>query len=377
MNIVIVTSGHKPLDERIFYKLGLSLKKYEHDVAIICSTENIETVIDGINIKGFEGNALTKKDKIKRLFNALASFSPSLIICCEPLTILAAYKYKKWKSKGVKIISDITEYYPHQNMLNKYSGIVRIIQYLRLSFFNAYVSNLADYLFIGEENKAKKYNIIAPTRKKSIIGYYPPQKFFKYLPPCYDGKHFTLCYAGSMTEASGFVRYLNLVKIAAERFTDKIFIAKIIGPKQNNFADIIGVISTIKNIRVVHHDWVSYPDFSSEFNDVDLCVDLRDKNYVFNRSLPIKVFDYLACGKPFIFSNLASFKGFKDVKNAGLLVEPDDLESALQRISLYLNNAERLKEDSLAANRLFKDKYNWEAIEIKIVEVINSLFKNR
>ncbi len=375
MNIVIVTSGHPPFDERIFYKYGNSLKKYGHTVAIVCSTENIDNELEGISIKGFVDTGLSKNEKIGKLFDDISSFKPSLIICCEPLTILAAYKYKKEKSGTVKIIYDVTEYYPHQNTLKKYRGAARIGRYFQLSFFNTYTSNLADYLFIGEEGKAKLYNIIAPAIKKAIIGYYPPQKYFQYSSPGYDGKHFTICYAGSIAEANGFKRYLNLIRQAAERFTDKIIIAKIIGPNSGSISNLIGDFSAIKNITVVCLGWVRYEDFSSQFKDVDLCVDLRDKNKVFNKSLPIKVFDYMASGKPFIFSNLDSFKGFEDVRKAGILIEPDDIGSALQRISLYLDNPEKLKEDSLAAFRLFKEKYNWEAIETKMIKIINSMFK--
>jgi glycosyltransferase involved in cell wall biosynthesis len=377
MKIVIITSGHPPFDERIFYKFGISLKKYDHNVSIICSTEDIDTEAEGIQIRGFADESLSKNEKINRFFEEIARFNPSLIICCEPLLILAAHRYRKRSSRETKIIYDITEYYPHQNMLNRYSGIIRNLQYLRLTLFNAYVSNLADYLFIGEKGKAKLYNIIAPTVKKAIIGYYPPRKYFEYSPPGYDGKHFTICYAGNISQPGGFRRFIDLVKEASRRFGDKIFIAKIIGSGQDGFRDLINELSDITNVKVILRDRVSYPEYSSEFKDVDLCVDLRDKNIIFNRSLPIKVFDFLACGKPFIFSNLDSFEGFEDVKQAGLLINPGDTEAALQRIYVYLNIPEKLRDDSLNAYRLFREKYNWESIEGKMIDIINSLFKKQ
>ena len=377
MNIVIVTSGHPPFDERIFYKFGISLNKYGHKTAIVCSTKEISTISEGISIKGFSDAGLSKKEKISKLFDLTASFNPSLIICCEPLTILAAERYKKQIYEGVKIIYDITEYYPHQNTLVKYSGTHKIIQYLRLSLFNAWVSNLADYLFIGEKGKAKFYHFTAPFVKKAIIGYYPPKRNFHYSPPVYDGKHFTLCYAGRISKANGFPAYLALVRNAAERFKDKVFIAKIVGSKQNNYSALINELLSVQNIKVIHHDTAGYKEFAFEFDDVDLCIDLREKNVVFNRSLPIKIFDYIACGKPFIFSRLKSFKGFEDLRGAGLLIEPDDFESALGRIAIYLDKPEKLKADSLEAYRLFTEKYNWEKVETKLIAIVNSLVKNQ
>ena len=151
---------------------------------------------------GFEGSAISRQVKVDRLYTEVKRFGPSLVICCEPLTILAAHAYRKQNPGQVKVVYDITEYYPHQNMLNEYSGITRLIHYIRFSLFNFYVSNLADYLFIGEKGKAKLYNLIAPRVKKTIIGYYPPQRYFQYSPPIYDGRNFTICYAGNISRDS-------------------------------------------------------------------------------------------------------------------------------------------------------------------------------
>jgi len=377
MNIVIVTTGHPPFDERIFYKFGISLKDSGHNVCIICSTKEITTEVEGISVRGFEDKFLPKQEKIGRLFAGIALFKPSLIICCEPLPILAARKYKKEILHEVKIIYDITEFYPHQNMLNNYYGLTRIMHYLRFSVFNAYVSNLADYLFIGEKGKAKLYNIIVPSGKKFIIGYYPPQKYFHYSPPGYDGKNFTLCYTGNISKERGFIRFVNIVKKVAARYNHKFFTAKIIGHAQDDFSGLISELSDIKNIKVIQTDQVDYKYYSSEFEGVDLCIDLRDKNNVFNRSLPIKIFDYIASGKPFVFSDLKSFKGFEDLKEAGIMIDPDDIDSAVQQIYLYLDNPDKLRKDSQIAFRLFQEKYNWEIIESKMIDIINALIRKR
>ncbi len=375
MKIAIVTSGHPPFDERIFYKFGISLTKYNHDIAIICSTEEINTVSEGIKIAGFEGSALSKQAKADRLFNEIKRFGPALVICCEPLTILAAHRYRKQIPGQVKVVYDITEYYPHQNMLNKYSWITRFIHYTRFSLFNYYVSNLADYLFIGEEGKSKLYNFFAPTVRKAIISYYPPQKYFQYSPPVYDGRNFTFCYTGNISIPGGFTRFIKLIEKTAERFSNINFTAKIIGDDKSPVNTLVKQLSKFQNVNIVRQGRVNYENYSVAFKDVDLCVDLRDKNIVFNRSLPIKVFDYMGSGKTFIASNLDSFKGFEDIKEAGLLIEPDDINQAVYRVELYLKNPDLLRQHSLAANRLFKEKYNWEILESKLAEIIDSMFR--
>ncbi len=328
MNITIVTTGHSPFDERIFFKFAETFKQYGHNVAIISSREEINTESERIIVRGFDGSSLLKKDKVEKLYKEIAESNPSLVICCEPLAIPAASRYRKKDNPGVKIIYDITEHYPHQNTLNQYSGIDRMVQYARLSLFNSYAANLADYLFIGEERKAKLYDTIAPFRKKTIIGYYAPKKYFHYYPPAYDGRNFTLCYAGSNAGSSGFRRFTVLIKMAAQRFPDKTFTAKVIGmdPEGGKGKGL----EALSNIRTIFTGRTDYKNYPSKFEGTDVCVDLRDKNNIYNRSLPIKVFDYIACGKPFIFSDLESFKGYDDLRDAGLMTDPDDPESALK-----------------------------------------------
>ena len=218
------------------------------------------------------------------------------------------------------------------------------------------------------------YNTIAPSLKKTIIGYYPPKKYFNYSSPGYDGKNFTLCYAGSNPGSAGFSRYIRLIKMAADRFPGKIFTARVIGmdPEAGKGKGL----EDRSNIKAEFTGRTDYKNYPSKFSGTDVCIDLRDKNITYNRSLPIKVFDYIACGKPFIFSDLDSFKGYNDLREAGLMTDPDDLESAFNRISLYVNSPEKLKKDSLTAFRLFEEKYNWESIESKLMKIIDSLFTN-
>jgi glycosyltransferase involved in cell wall biosynthesis len=81
----------------------------------------------------------------------------------------------------------------------------------------------------------------------------------------------------------------------------------------------------------------------------------------------------MACGKPVIYSNLDSLNEIEDVNKFAFLVEPDDLDKALGKISFYLKNSELLNEDSRIARKLFEEKYNWESIEVKLIEIVSSL----
>lgn len=374
-NICLITSGHSPLDERIFYKFGLTLLNAGYSVSVIASTKQLTDTVDGIKVYGFDGSAFPKSEKLIKFNELLKETLPDLTICSEPLTIVAALRHKKLNPK-LKIIYDITEWYPHQKMLNQFSGLKWAFYYLIYSFFNIYVSNRADHLIFGEKLKAIPYKFFAPFKGQTIVPYFPSKKFFRFSPLPFDGKTFTVCYTGIISKERGFARFIELIKMIAEELPGKFFLAKIIGPFENfEYRELMNSLSTFKNISVDYKEWVDYKIFSEELKNVDLCIDLRDKNKVYNRSLPIKIFDYMACGKPVIYTNLDSLRQFSDITKFGILIEPDDLFKAKEWIKLYLDNTNKLKLHSEAARRLFEDYYNWELFETLLVNVVNDFLE--
>jgi hypothetical protein len=163
--IAILTSGHSPYDERLFHKFGRTFINNSYQVNIICSTADIQTTENKIDLSGFDGINLPKKDKIFKFYELLQKIKPDIIICCEPFTILPSYKYKKLINNKVKIISDITEWYPNHSIF-KMPGIRKYLEFLKLFLFNIYATNLADRLIIGEKKKKIRYDIILLLKKK-------------------------------------------------------------------------------------------------------------------------------------------------------------------------------------------------------------------
>ena len=108
MNISLITSGHEPFDDRIFYHMARSLSDHNYNVEIVSSRCYLSDVIDGIKLNCFAGDNLSKRDKLKHFAEKLSSFKPDHIICSEPLTIEAAKNYSKTQNKKIRIIYDIT-----------------------------------------------------------------------------------------------------------------------------------------------------------------------------------------------------------------------------------------------------------------------------
>jgi glycosyltransferase involved in cell wall biosynthesis len=375
--IAIITSGHSSYDDRLFWRFGISLQQNGFDVTIISSVEELNAVDHGIRFKSFAGISYNKKDKISRFVNLLLEINPKLIICCEPLCLLAAYKYRLSSRKKINIIYDVTEYYPHNAMLKSYSGIKWLIMYLKYFIIHIYTSNLCNELFIGEINKSRIFNYIAPFKKKILLGYYPPLKFFRFVQLKFS-EPITLCYSGEISISRGIHRYLNLLDQLSRKFTNIRFKGLIIGMTNPdyNLNQSLKELSSIKNLEIEYIERVKYDKLGESLSKAHFLVDLRDKNRLYNKSLPISVFDYIACGRPIIFTDLDSLTQYMESKNFITFINPDNLSGVISFINKRLIDPIEYENNSKEARMFFEEYYNWEKIENLFIERIKALFND-
>jgi glycosyltransferase involved in cell wall biosynthesis len=372
-NITIVTSGHPPFDERIFWKFAQSFKNNGHSVTIICSTMDISKEEEGIKLKGFNEENISKREKINKLLAYVSESIPDIIICCEPVTIIAASKFRK-KNKAVKVIADITEWYP-ENVAYKYSFLKRQLIFFFLYFFNIFAVNRADALIIGEEGKKKRYDLIAPTKKKIIIGYYPVLKYFKNIPTVIHSE-FVFCYAGLISFERGIKNLIRAASRVAKRHPYMVIRVKLLGKFQDagEQREFITFAESFKNLKIEYAGWTSYDKIYDHLKDVHLCFDLRVKNFIYNNSLPIKIFEYMAAGKPFIFSDIRPIREeIPQYEYCGQLVNPKDITEIAEAAEKYLKDRELMSIHSRNGRMIIEKGKNWEMESVKLIDFIHRI----
>jgi glycosyltransferase involved in cell wall biosynthesis len=372
--IALVTTGHPPFDERIYWKFGLSISSNGYETAILCSTENINIQKENISIKGFKDDSLKRKAKLNKLLVLIDEFQPDLIICFEASAIIPAYKYKKSVNNKCKIVSDITEWYP-ENVAFKKKGAFRYPTYVILFAANFLLVNRCDSIIIGEKLKSGRYELLAPLTPKTIVGYYPVLRFFKYSMPQKDQTAFTLCYAGLINFERGILTIVeaadNFAKLHKEiKVKLKIFGKFQLSEEENKFNLLL---KEKKDITIERIGWTSYDKISDNLSDVHLCLDLRKRNFIYNNSLPIKIFEYMACGKPFIYSDIKPIKEELNVNDFGVLVNPDNLEEIVQAIEKYYSDYALLTKHSQNSRKEIESGKKWETESRKLLNIIRNL----
>lgn len=372
--IAILTSGHPPFDERIFHKFAVTLKNSDYKVRIISSTVNIFQVKDDIVVEGFDGENLSKMNKINKFFNLLMCYEPEVIICCEPLPVYSAKKYQTLSTANCKILYDITEWYP-ENIVFKFSLIKKILNYIPLFLFNIVAANISDVIILGETRKKNRYDFFAPLKGKTIISYFPVLSLFNYFPPPFDGNNITLCFTGQLTTSRGLFTFLDICKSLYKKIFPVDIKIKIIGKfvtkeDEDHFNQFCKQNSNLKIFKI---DWLKYEDIAENLKDVDLCFDLRQLNFIHRNSLPIKVFDYMAIGKPVIYSDIPALTEFLSVDEFGFTVNPKNNNSIIEIVSSLIKEKDKLRKLSAAGRQLAEEKYNWEKESVKLVKLIDNL----
>ena len=371
--ICLITSGHPPFDERIFWKFSRSLNDAGFSVSIICSTLEINKIVNEVSIVGFDGTIFPKRKKIDTFYSLLNQFNPDLIICSQILTVFAALKLRK-QNPNTKIILDITEWFP-ENVAFKYNGLKRWIKYFQLLLPTFYILQKVDHLIIGEIAKKKRYNLLANSKPKTIIGYYPVLKYFNYKKPDLLKEEIILGYSGVITFERGIINLLQVSISIADKFPQKKFKLLLFGifTYDNEELNFKQKISTINNLKVEFANWTDYDKMSSVIERMDICFDLRKRNFIYSNSLPIKIFEYMACGKPFIYSDIKPIRDEMDRNKFGFLVNPENESEIIQAIETYLNNPNLADQHSINARKNIEESKNWESESKKFIELVNKL----
>jgi len=171
---------------------------------------------------------------------------------------------------------------------------------------------------------------------------------------------------------------LNLLKVCesiAKKYPKRNFKLIIFGRFTNQKEKISfkKKISTLNNLEIEFENWKDYDHMISVIEQMVLCFDLRKRNFIYRNSLPIKIFEYMACGKPFIYSDIKPIRDELDFKNYGFLVNPNNQSEIVSAIENYLNNPGLADQHSVNARRLIEESKNWETESHKLLELVKKL----
>jgi len=316
-------------------------------------------------------NPLIKK--LQFFVNELKLFHPEIVICSEPLPVIFSYVYKITIKYKVKIIYDITEWYP-ENIANKKYGLIKYLTILFGHIINFLATNFSSYLFIGEEWKLKRYRLYSPKKNFSIISYYPVLEYYNFSPPNLLTNEIIFGYAGVISVSRGLEIFYRLMKTLRNRLplSQKITFVLAGRFETEEEKEYLEKFNSI-NINFEYHQWTDYKSFSKILENVHICLDIRPRNGIYERSLPIKIFDYMALGKCIIASNYEPIKIIFDIARFGVLVDPENFYDIVENTINLISHPHKIQEAGINGRKAVEKIFNWNVCEQEIKKVLETL----
>jgi glycosyltransferase involved in cell wall biosynthesis len=369
MDIVHLTSAHPRFDTRIFWKQCRSLSKEGYEVYLIVADGKGNEVNQNVNILDV-GKANSRFNRItqtpKKILSAALKLNAVIYHLHDPELIPIGLKLKKL---GKKVIFDAHEDFPKQILSKPYLNFfIRKFLSQVAAIYETYACRKLDAVvsatpFICDKfTKQKIYSV--------DINNYPLLN--ELFIPNYDwqNKKSQVCYVGGLNAARGIseivssVGYYNTgLKLAiGGKFTEVNFESYVKSHKSWS--------------HVIDKEWLDRDGIKEVLNEsIAGLVTLHPIiNYL--DSLPVKMFEYMACGLPVIASNFPLWQEIIESNECGVCVDPLDPKSIANAVNHIADNPDIAEAMGRNGRKAVIEKYNWDIEVIKLSSIYSKIISS-
>lgn len=120
--------------------------------------------------------------------------------------------------------------------------------------------------------------------------------------------------------------------------------------------------------------YVSYHQVPAYINSFDLCVaPFTAKRNIEIGCSPLKLYEYLACGRPVIASDIKGVGDLLEKNNCGLAIKPENPDALAKGIIQLIKNKDLREKMGRNGRRIVESEYNWQNAARKTIEIFQSL----
>jgi glycosyltransferase involved in cell wall biosynthesis len=181
-------------------------------------------------------------------------------------------------------------------------------------------------------------------------------------------------YVGTFQDWHGVDILLSALKRAHER--DKTVKLILVGPYSEELVDASRRLGVFEACRFVGS--VSYEEVPAYINACDVMVapynpQANPLRRTFGIGSPLKLFEYMACEKPFISTRVDPIRQIPSVSEAGVLVEPGEPEDLAESIiDLTTEDGETARQMGSRGRRLVEKGFSWKPLAERISALIQA-----
>ena len=333
------TSAHQSSDVRIFIKECTTLAEAGYDTYLVAKGESREQ--NGVHVIGV---GTMPENRIKRMagfsrtvYKAALSLDCDIYHFHDPELLPYGLKLKK---KGKKVIFDSHEDVPGQIQDKRW--IPKPLRKLVSRCYRAYETHVVkqlDAVVAATPHIAEKF--AGRAKKVVVVNNFPRLDDIVFHETPFSEREPVVCYAGGIDELRG----------------EKIMLAAM----QDMDGELI-IAGDHKKMVVVGVRYIGRLDR----NGVNalygravagLCLLKPIENYYYSR--PIKMYEYMAAGLPFVCSDFPLWRAVAEESGAGICVNPADIGGIRSAIEGLLQDRLRAQEMGQKGRAYVLQRYNW------------------
>ena len=183
-----------------------------------------------------------------------------------------------------------------------------------------------------------------------------------------------VCFVGNLAPWQGVEYLIQAAPLVLECIPKTKFLIVGDGVMREQLEKMVGKLDL--NDDFIFTGMISYEDVPKYINASDVCVApfISARNEKIGLS-PLKLYEYLACGKPVVGSNIMGVGDLLEDSNAGIPFTPEDHIELANAINKILINNKLIEKFGVNARRTVVENHDWKKVTKKVENVCNSTIR--
>ncbi len=388
--ILMLLQSPFPPDIRLEKEIR-SLNAAGYEVILLCNQYRKDDNREFPGCRIIRIKALFRNEKLNRLFNIPLFFNPRFffavfnIILKEkplfihahdlpmvPLGLLMKFIF------GVPVIFDMHENYPealrvfdkkgiHNFLLKNPQGAARLENYC--------IKNSDHIIVVVEENKKRLAGRGVPEEKVTVISNTVDLNNFNREVSGADNEEFeerfVILYTGTISPERGLETPLEAIKILKEKIPRILLLLVGAGKSVPSLMEKSRNMGLEENVKFI--GWQPHDKLARFLALAKICIIPQPNNDFINTTIPHKMFEYMAMGKPLLVSDALPLKRIISETSAGEWFHSGNSASFAEKAAGMM-----ISEKDYGANgkHWVKEKYNWQIESENLINLYYRLENN-
>ena len=345
----------------------------------ICNDIDLEDSINVNYVKNIFKMSFPKSTLISKIFlssKAIQKFKPNVIYERNFNCYIGALLSKVFRIPLVVEINGLVdeEIMLQDNKINNSKSKRKMSNWIRKKSFNqaqvivAVTDGIKNELQSNYNISPKKINVIANGANIDLFKPMDQNEVKEYLGLNLKNKY--ICFVGNLAPWQGVEYLIKAASIVLKKVPEARFLIVGDGMMREDLENMVNKMD-LQN-KFVFTGSVSFDMVPKYINASDVCT--VPKKVMLSGFSPLKLYEYMACGKPVVATDTNGFEILKRY-NTGLLTNPKNTILFSNAIINLLQNKQLSEKMGADGRKLVVRKYSWRNTAMKVAGVCHSVIK--